>query len=44
MGRPDHGYNLGHHRIPSNKFLMYDHATRIPGVLAGPGVKVSGPF
>ena len=30
-----HGYNLGHHRIPSNKFLLYDHATRIPGVISG---------
>ena len=35
----DHGYNLGHHRIPSNKFLLYDHATRIPGVISGPGIK-----
>ena len=32
------GYNLGHHRIPSNKFLLYDHATRIPGVIHGPGI------
>ena len=38
----DHGYNLGHHRIPSNKFLLYDHATRIPGVIAGPGIKPGG--
>ena len=35
----DHGYNLGHHRIPSNKFLLYDHATRIPLVVRGPGVR-----
>ena len=35
----DHGYNLGHHRIPSNKFLLYDHATRIPMVVFGPGIK-----
>jgi N-acetylglucosamine-6-sulfatase len=34
----DHGYNLGHHRIPSNKFLLYDHALRIPMVVRGPGV------
>lgn len=27
-------YNLGHHRIPSNKFLVYDHAVRIPMVSA----------
>ena len=35
----DHGYNLGHHRIPSNKFLLYDHATRIPAVVRGPGIR-----
>lgn len=35
----DHGYNLGHHRIMSNKFLLYDHATRIPGLVRGPGIK-----
>ena len=35
----DHGYNLGHHRIPSNKFLLYDHSLRIPMVVAGPGIK-----
>jgi len=35
----DHGYNLGHHRIPTNKFLLYDHALRIPMVVRGPGVK-----
>eukprot|EP00040_Diaphanoeca_grandis_P014408 m.73070 g.73070 ORF g.73070 m.73070 type:complete len:581 (-) comp24519_c0_seq1:34-1776(-) len=34
----DHGYNLGHHRIPSNKFLLYDHAVRIPMVVRGPGI------
>ena len=34
----DHGYNLGHHRIPSNKFLLYNHATRIPMVVHGPGI------
>ena len=32
-------YNLGHHRIPTNKFLLYDHALRIPMVVRGPGVK-----
>jgi arylsulfatase A-like enzyme len=35
----DHGYNLGNHRIPSNKFLLYNHATRIPMVVHGPGIK-----
>ncbi len=35
----DHGYNLGHHRIPSNKFLVYDHALKPPMLVRGPGVK-----
>ena len=30
--------NLGHHRIPSNKFLLYEHAVRIPAVVSGPGI------
>ena len=34
----DHGYNLGHHRLTSNKFLLYDHALRIPMLVRGPGV------
>ena len=34
----DHGYNLGHHRLPSNKFLLYDHSLRIPMLFSGPGV------
>ena len=34
----DHGYNLGGHRLPSNKFLLYDHSLRIPMVIRGPGV------
>eukprot|EP00730_Choanoeca_flexa_P004006 TRINITY_DN11568_c0_g1_i4.p1 TRINITY_DN11568_c0_g1~~TRINITY_DN11568_c0_g1_i4.p1 ORF type:complete len:512 (+),score=86.63 TRINITY_DN11568_c0_g1_i4:39-1574(+) len=32
-------YNLGNHRLPSNKFLLYDHSLRIPGVVTGPGVE-----
>jgi N-acetylglucosamine-6-sulfatase len=36
-------YNLGHHRIPSNKFLLYDHATRIPAVIRGPGIPAGEP-
>lgn len=35
----DHGYNLGHHRLPSNKFLLYDHSLRIPMLFKGPGIK-----
>jgi len=38
MVTSDHGYNLGQHRLPSNKFLLYDHAVRIPMVVRGPGV------
>ncbi|EGD81213.1 hypothetical protein PTSG_11248 [Salpingoeca rosetta] len=34
----DHGYNLGNHRLPSNKFLLYEHSLRIPLVVHGPGV------
>jgi arylsulfatase A-like enzyme len=34
----DHGYNLGHHRLPSNKFLLYDHSLRIPMIFKGPGI------
>lgn len=35
----DHGYNLGQHRLPSNKFLLYDHSLRIPMLFKGPGIK-----
>eukprot|EP01065_Artemidia_motanka_P029313 TRINITY_DN35454_c0_g1_i1.p1 TRINITY_DN35454_c0_g1~~TRINITY_DN35454_c0_g1_i1.p1 ORF type:complete len:616 (+),score=241.61 TRINITY_DN35454_c0_g1_i1:79-1926(+) len=34
----DHGYNLGQHRLPSNKFLLYDHSLRIPMLFKGPGI------
>ncbi len=34
----DHGYNLGQHRIPSNKFLLYEHSLRIPMLVRGPGI------
>eukprot|EP01063_Lacrimia_lanifica_P011237 TRINITY_DN18059_c0_g1_i1.p1 TRINITY_DN18059_c0_g1~~TRINITY_DN18059_c0_g1_i1.p1 ORF type:complete len:570 (+),score=192.11 TRINITY_DN18059_c0_g1_i1:74-1783(+) len=34
----DHGYNLGHHGLPSNKFVMYEHALRVPMLFRGPGV------
>ena len=26
---PPPGYNLGQHMLPSNKFLLYEHSTRI---------------
>jgi len=38
MVTSDHGYNLGQHRLPSNKFLLYDHAVRIPMLVRGPGI------
>lgn len=34
----DHGYNLGGHRLPSNKMLLYEHSLRMPMVVYGPGV------
>lgn len=34
----DHGYNLGQHMIPSNKFLLYEHSLKIPFVVSGPGI------
>ena len=37
----DHGYNLGHHMLPSNKFLTYEHSSRIPMLFAGPGIKAN---
>ena len=35
----DHGYNLGQHMLPSNKFLLYEHSLRIPMLFMGPGIK-----
>eukprot|EP00939_MAST-03C_sp_MAST-3C-sp1_P001972 g1972.t1 len=35
----DHGYNLGQHRLPSCKLNVYDHDTRIPFLIAGPGIE-----
>eukprot|EP00039_Didymoeca_costata_P023174 m.6236 g.6236 ORF g.6236 m.6236 type:complete len:612 (-) comp3504_c0_seq2:19-1854(-) len=34
----DHGYNLGHHRLPDNKFNSYLHDLRIPMLVRGPGI------
>ena len=34
----DHGYNLGHHRLPDNKFNSYLHDLRIPLLVRGPGI------
>jgi len=35
----DHGFNLGQHRLPNGKHNVYDHSTRIPFVIRGPGIK-----
>ena len=40
----DHGYNLGHHMLPSNKFLLYEHSLRIPMLFSGPGIQKNGSF
>eukprot|EP01043_Picozoa_sp_COSAG02_P021656 COSAG02_NODE_1105_length_14545_cov_15.280701_7_plen_216_part_00 len=38
----DHGYNLGGHRMTSNKMMPYEHSLRIPMVVAGPGIPKGG--
>ena len=40
----DHGWNLGQHRLPGGKHNVYDHATRIPFVIRGPGIKAGMEF
>jgi N-acetylglucosamine-6-sulfatase len=34
----DHGYNLGQFRIHSHKEEIYDHNTRVPMLIVGPGI------
>ena len=34
----DHGFQLGQHRLPSDKRHLYEHDIRIPFFIAGPGV------
>ena len=34
----DHGYNLGQFRVDSHKTMVYDHSTRIPAIIRGPGI------
>ena len=37
--RPPHqGYNLGEHRLTSEKMNMYEHTLRIPLVVMGPDI------
>ena len=38
----DHGYNLGGHRMPSNKMMLYEHSLKIPMVITGPGIPAGG--
>jgi len=40
----DHGYNLGQHRLPSCKLNVYDHDTRIPFIISGPGIRNNTEF
>ena len=40
----DHGYNLGQHRLPSCKLNVYDHDTRIPLIISGPGISMNTKF
>ena len=34
----DHGYNLGQFRVDSHKTMVYDHCTRVPFSIRGPGI------
>jgi len=34
----DHGYNLGQFRVDSHKTQVYDHNSRVPMIIKGPGV------
>eukprot|EP01043_Picozoa_sp_COSAG02_P006313 COSAG02_NODE_179_length_31090_cov_49.813785_4_plen_60_part_00 len=36
----DHGYNLGGHRLTSEKMNMYEHTLRIPLTIIGPGMSL----
>ena len=40
----DHGWNLGQHRLPGGKHNVYDHSTRIPFVIRGPGIRAGTLF
>ena len=35
----DHGYSLGQYRQDSDKTEVYDHVTRVPFLMRGPGIK-----
>ena len=38
------GWNLGQHRLPGGKHNVYDHSTRIPMVIRGPGITAGSRF
>lgn len=38
MFTSDNGHFHGQHRIPSEKFFLYDPASRVPLILRGPGI------
>jgi hypothetical protein len=40
----DHGFNLGHHMMPTAKMVMYEHSLRIPQLFMGPGIKHGSKF
>lgn len=35
----DHGYSQGQFRLCSHKMQVYDHGTRVPALVKGPGIK-----
>jgi N-acetylglucosamine-6-sulfatase len=35
----DHGYSQGQFRVTSHKTQIYDHVTRVPMLITGPGIK-----
>ena len=34
----DHGFTLGHHGLPREKGLLYEHNLRVPMLISGPGI------
>eukprot|EP00048_Salpingoeca_helianthica_P017187 m.235967 g.235967 ORF g.235967 m.235967 type:complete len:493 (+) comp20371_c0_seq1:17-1495(+) len=40
----DHGYQLGQLRLPMCKLNVYDHNTRVPFLVRGPGIRANSTF
>jgi N-acetylglucosamine-6-sulfatase len=38
------GYNLGQFRVDSHKTMIYDHTTRVPMLIKGPGISPGSSF